>query len=70
MKTSLTLALGVLTLGIFGTSALAGNGKLVPPAFRCTSCGAEYLVKTKVTKNNAIEMKLERIGVSANPKVR
>jgi hypothetical protein len=40
----------------------------VPPAFRCTSCGAQYQVKTKVNKDNAIQIKLERVAAAANPK--
>lgn len=65
-----TFALGALALGLLGTSAFAEDATLVPPAFRCTSCGAQYQVKTKVMKDNTIQVKLEKIATAGNPKNR
>lgn len=71
MKTlTKTLALDALALGFLGTPAIAEDAVLAPPVFRCTSCGAQYQVKTKVMKDNSIQVKLEKLAVSGNPKGR
>jgi hypothetical protein len=65
------LALGVLALGALGTSALAEDTYVTfPNTVRCQACGAEYHVKAKVMKGNAIQLKLEQINKTANPKTR
>ncbi len=71
MKTlTKTLALATLALGFLGTSAMAEETVVVAPAFRCTSCGAQYQVKTKVMKDNSIQMKFEKLVGSGNSKTR
>ncbi len=71
MKTlTKTFALGALALGFLGTSAIAEDTAYVPAAFRCASCGAQYQVKTKVMKDNSIQIKLEKVASTANPKAR
>lgn len=63
-----TIALGTLALGLASHSAFADDAVLVPTAFRCTSCGAQYQVKTKVMKDNSIQIKLEPVAKKGNPK--
>jgi hypothetical protein len=73
MKTlTKTLALGAAALGILTAPAFAADATttLAPPVFRCTSCGAQYQVKTKVMKDNTIQVKLEKLAISGNPKTR
>lgn len=68
MKNTLAPAVAFLAMAFLGTSAHAED--LAPPVFRCTSCGAQYQVKTKVTKDNTVQMKFEKIPSAGNPKFR
>lgn len=65
-----TLAVGALALVTLGSSAFAQETVLVQPSFRCTSCGAQYAVKTKAMKDNTIQIKFEKIATAGNPKNR
>ena len=68
------LALGALALVGFGSSALAEDATTsksyvtFPNTVRCQACGAEYHVLARTTKDNSIQIKLEQITKSANPK--
>lgn len=70
MKTlTQTFALCSLAFGILVTSAIAENpSKPSSPIVRCPSCGAHVAIKMETRKDQAIEMKLEKIAQSANPK--
>ena len=70
-----TLVLGALALVSLGASALAEDATTskgyvtFPNTVRCQACGAEYHVLARATKDNAVQIKLEQINKSANPKV-
>jgi hypothetical protein len=55
------LASGALALGTPGTTALAADATTSfadPGAVRCQVCGSQYRVKTSVSKDNSIHLKL------------
>jgi hypothetical protein len=73
MKTlAKSLALGAAALGLFGGAAIAEDATtvLAPPTFRCKACGAQYQVKTKVMKDDTIQVKLEQIAPVSQTKKR
>jgi hypothetical protein len=70
MKTlTQTFALFSLVFGILVTSAIAENpSKPSSPIVRCPSCGAHVAIKIETKKDQAIEMKLEKVTQLTNPK--
>lgn len=66
-----TLAVGAFALTSIGTSAIAGEQKvlIVPNPVRCTECGAVQQIVIKPMKNNTVQFSLQHPG-TANPKVR
>lgn len=69
-----TFVLGALALLSLGSSTLAEDATTskgyvtFPNTVRCQACGAEYHVLARATKDNAIQIKLEQIQKTANPK--
>ena len=55
------LALGALALGALGTPVLAADATTSfadPGVVRCQVCGSQYRVRTSVSKDNSIHLKL------------
>ena len=64
------LVLGALALVTLGSSAFAEDAYVTfPNTVRCQACGAEYHVVARVMKNNEVQLKLQQINKSVNPKV-
>lgn len=60
-----------LSLGSSAVAADKDNSYVTfPNPVRCTACGAEYHVLAKMSKDNALQIKLEQINKTVNPKTR